>query len=69
MSPKKSFPLRLDPKLYEVLERWAQDDFRSVNAQIEFLLRDAAHRARRIGRPAPAPQAHHDAAESNAEEE
>lgn len=56
-SGKKQFPLRLDPKLYEVLERWAQDEFRSVNAHIEYLLRDSAHRAGRLpgGRGAPPP--------------
>ncbi|WP_019536420.1 hypothetical protein [Paenibacillus ginsengihumi] len=48
MAPKKNFPLRLDPKLYEVLERWAADEFRSVNAHIEYLLRDAASRAGRL---------------------
>jgi hypothetical protein len=48
MSEKKSFPLRIDPKIYEVLERWASDEFRSVNAHIEFLLRDAARRAGRL---------------------
>ncbi|WP_426451720.1 hypothetical protein ACP26L_06375 [Paenibacillus sp. S-38] len=48
MAPKKNFPLRLDPKLYEVLERWAQDEFRSVNGHIEFLLREAAIRAGRV---------------------
>jgi hypothetical protein len=48
MSVKKNFPLRIDPKIYEVLERWASDEFRSVNAHIEFLLRDAAKRAGRL---------------------
>jgi hypothetical protein len=48
MSVKKSFPLRIDPKIYEALERWASDEFRSVNAHIEFLLRDAARRAGRL---------------------
>jgi hypothetical protein len=38
---KKSFPLRLDPALYEALERAAAGDFRSVNAEIEVLLREA----------------------------
>lgn len=50
--PKKQYPLRLDPQLYEVLERWANDEFRSVNAHIEFLLRDAAKRAGRLGKKA-----------------
>jgi hypothetical protein len=36
---RKSFLLRVDPKVYEALERWAADELRSVNAQIEFLLR------------------------------
>jgi hypothetical protein len=48
MSVKKSFPLRIDPKIYEALERWASDEFRSVNAHIEFLLREAARRAGRL---------------------
>ena len=38
---KKSFPLRLDPALYKALERTAAGDFRSVNAQVEVLLREA----------------------------
>ncbi|MFC6230092.1 hypothetical protein ACFQI7_19925 [Paenibacillus allorhizosphaerae] len=48
MAAKKNFPLRLDPKLYEALERWATDEFRSVNSHIEYLLRDAAARAGRL---------------------
>lgn len=38
---RKNFPLRLDPKVYEALEKWAQDELRSVNAQIEIILREA----------------------------
>ena len=45
---KKQYPLRLDPKLYVSLERWAVDEFRSVNAQIEFLLREAVRQAGRL---------------------
>lgn len=41
MTVRKSFLLRMDPKLYEQLERWAADEFRSVNGQVEFILRDA----------------------------
>lgn len=48
MATKKQFPLRLDPKLYAALERWAADEFRSVNAHMEFLLRDSVRRAGRI---------------------
>ncbi len=43
-SPKKSFPLRLDPALYAALERVAAADFRSVNAEVEVLLREAMAR-------------------------
>lgn len=41
MKPRKSFLLRLDPSLYEALEGWAEQDLRSVNGQIEFLLKQA----------------------------
>jgi hypothetical protein len=44
MASKKQFLLRLDPRLYEVLERWAADELRSVNAHLEFLLRPPARR-------------------------
>tara|TARA_B100001769_G_scaffold116800_1_gene91134 strand:- start:636 stop:809 length:174 start_codon:yes stop_codon:yes gene_type:complete len=36
---KKKILLRLDPKLHEALRRWAEDEFRSVNSQIEFILK------------------------------
>jgi len=42
--PKKSFPLRIEPSLWDALERAAAADFRSVNAEIEVLLRDALNR-------------------------
>jgi len=48
MSDKKKFLLRLDDSLYSALEKWAADDLRSVNAQIEFLLTDAAKKANRL---------------------
>lgn len=41
---RKSFLLRIDPALYAALERWAQQELRSVNGQIEFLLREAVRR-------------------------
>ena len=46
MSQRKSFPLRINPKLYEELEAWAQQEMRSVNEQIEFLLKQAVDRRR-----------------------
>ncbi len=48
MSEKKKFLLRLDDALYGALEKWAADDLRSVNAQIEFLLMDAVKKANRM---------------------
>jgi hypothetical protein len=47
MKERKPFLLRLDPALYESLERWAQQELRSVNGQIEFLLRQAVGRHER----------------------
>lgn len=51
MAARKSFALRIDAKTYAALQRWAQDDLRSLNAQIEFLLRESLRRARRLKRP------------------
>ena len=48
MPKKKPFLLRMDPKIYDQLERWAADEFRSVNAQIEFVLRRALQQAGRL---------------------
>ena len=48
MPPRKNYPLRLNPELYAVLERWAADDLRSVNAQIEYLLTQAVKQAGRL---------------------
>jgi hypothetical protein len=51
---KKSFPLRLDPALYQALERAAATDFRSVNAEVEVLLREAlARRGVKVGASEP----------------
>lgn len=44
MEGRKSFLLRIDPELWRELERWAQDELRSVNGQIEFLLRQAVQK-------------------------
>jgi hypothetical protein len=48
MVDSKRFLLRLDPRLFEALRRWADDDLRSINAQIEYLLADQARRAGRL---------------------
>jgi hypothetical protein len=55
MAERKPFLLRLDPALHDALQRWAADDLRSLNGQIEYLLREALRRAGRrtrdTGRP------------------
>jgi len=48
MVERKGFPLRLDPTVYDALQRWAGADLRSLNAQIEFLLRRALIEAGRL---------------------
>ena len=47
MSNRKQFLLRIDPLLWEEIERWAQEELRSANGQIEFLLRQAVQARRR----------------------
>ena len=44
MTDRKSFLLRINPRLHRVLERWAAEDLRSLNSQIEFLLVEAARK-------------------------
>jgi hypothetical protein len=66
MPESKRFLLRLDPRLFEALRRWADDDLRSINAQIEYLLTNQARRAGRlpkqtIPRPPANPEADDDA--------
>lgn len=46
MAKRKSFLLRMPPDLHAEIERWAAEELRSVNAQIEFILRDAVRRQR-----------------------
>lgn len=48
MAEKKKFLLRIDEDLYEALEKWAADEFRSINAQIEFLLKESLKKANRL---------------------
>jgi hypothetical protein len=61
MAGKKQYPLRVDAAIYDALERWAADEFRSVNAHIEFVLRDALRRAGRL----PGPRGPEPAAEAD----
>jgi hypothetical protein len=48
MAERKVYHLRIDQRHYDALEHWAADDLRSVNAQIEFLLRESLRRASRL---------------------
>lgn len=50
MAEKKQLPLRLSARLYEELARWAEDDFRSVNGQIEYLLTECVKQRHKNGR-------------------
>lgn len=55
MTDRKAFLIRVDPALLDAVQRWADDDLRSLNAHIEFLLRDALRRAGRLPARAPEP--------------
>jgi hypothetical protein len=54
---RKAFLLRADPLLWKELEKWASDELRSVNGQIEFLLREAVRRRRKGDNPPATPPA------------
>ena len=59
MKPRKPFLLRISPELYEALEAWAQQELRSVNGQIEYLLKDAVRkRGRAIEKAEEVPPPH-----------
>lgn len=53
MAERKAFLLRIDPDLYDALQRWALDDLRSLNGQLEFLLRQSLKDAGRLPRRKP----------------
>ena len=48
MAEKKAYPLRIGADVLQAMQRWAEDDLRSVNAQIEYVLRDALRKAGRL---------------------
>ncbi|MCR5095089.1 MAG: PTS ascorbate transporter subunit IIC [Lachnospiraceae bacterium] len=50
MAEKKQVPLRLNEKLYNALAAWAEDDFRSVNGQIEYLLSECVRQRKKDGK-------------------
>lgn len=51
MSEKKAFPLRINAQVLEAVQHWADDELRSLNAQIEYVLRDALRRNGRLKAP------------------
>ncbi|HEX6217452.1 MAG TPA: hypothetical protein VFZ38_21615 [Vicinamibacterales bacterium] len=53
MADRKPFLLRIDPTVLDAVQRWANDDLRSLNAQIEFLLRRAAQQSGRLKEEKP----------------
>jgi hypothetical protein len=53
VAERKPFLLRADPKILEALQRWADEELRSLNGQIEFLLRRALQDSGRLPRPEP----------------
>ena len=48
MAAKKAFPLRISDDIWQAVRRWSDDELRSVNAQIEYILRDALRKAGRL---------------------
>lgn len=48
MAERKAFLLRIDPELYDALQRWAADELRSLNGQLEYLLRQSLREAGRL---------------------
>lgn len=53
MSKREAFLLRTDPKVLDALRRWADDELRSANAQLDFILRSALRKAGRLGGQVP----------------
>ncbi|HUP64165.1 MAG TPA: hypothetical protein VM557_02640 [Thermoanaerobaculia bacterium] len=56
MSERKPFLLRMDPRLHEALQKWSDDELRSLNGQIEFILRKALVESGRLPREKPRPK-------------
>ena len=53
MAEKKKFLLRIDESLYNAFEKWAADELRSINGQIEYVLKDALRKSGRLKEPGP----------------
>jgi hypothetical protein len=53
LAEKKAYPLRISSEVLDAMQRWAQDELRSVNAQIEYVLREALRKSGRMSSSAP----------------
>lgn len=53
MAAKKAFPLRISEDIWQAVRRWSDDELRSVNGQIEYVLRDALRKAGRLPKKPP----------------
>lgn len=53
MAQRKSYLLRIDPQLWADLEKWSADELRSINGQIEYLLREAVRKRKGTGKEKP----------------
>jgi hypothetical protein len=60
MADKKAYPLRINAEILGATQRWADDELRSLNAQIEYVLRDALRRAGRLPAPPTTPASEDD---------
>ena len=58
MADRKAFALRVDEQILTAMQRWANDDLRSLNAQIEYVLREALRRSGRLPKPERPPPDH-----------
>jgi hypothetical protein len=56
MAEKKAYPLRINAEVLDAIQRWADDELRSLNAQIEYVLRDALRRNGRLKNPDEPPK-------------
>ena len=50
MAKKKAYPLRINEDILSAMQKWSEDELRSMNAQIEYVLRDALRKAGRLGK-------------------
>jgi hypothetical protein len=60
VAEKKAYPLRISAQVLEAMQRWSNDELRSLNAQIEYVLRDALRKAGRIKADPKPPRTHND---------